>query len=217
MIDFFIANKKAFLDVLSIWILAVMMPGPDMFLVITSAIKKNKHYALSAGYGIVAGTLIWLLVGFFLIGLLSKTSFFQWVQLCGGAYLLYMTYKIFCSLFQNQPQELKEGDFAPQESRIRAFLSGVLTNLSNPKAPVFISAVLTKLPQNITLECNIFWLFVMLAIPSIWFPLVAYFFSIKKIFALFLRYSKVLDGIAVCIFGLVGIELLYAAFVEIFG
>lgn len=217
MIDFFIANKKAFLDVLSVWILAVMMPGPDMFLVITSAIKKNKYYALSAGYGIVAGTLIWLLVGFFLIGLLSKTSFFQWIQLCGGAYLLYMTYKIFCSLFQNQPQELKEGDFAPQESRIRAFLSGVLTNLSNPKAPVFISAVLTKLPQNITLECNIFWLFVMLSIPGIWFSLVAHFFSIKKVFSLFLRYSKVLDGIAVCIFGIVGIELLYMAFVEIFG
>lgn len=217
MIDFFITNKKAFFDVLSIWILAVMMPGPDMFLVIRSAIKKNKLYALSAGYGIVAGTLVWLIVGFFLIGILSKTSFFQWVQLCGGAYLLYMTYKIFISLFEKGVQNLDESEnFAPQESRTKAFWCGVMTNLSNPKAPVFISAVLTKLPQNMTVEINILWLFVMLAIPSIWFPLVARFFSIKKVFSLFLRYSKVLDGVAVCIFGIVGVELFYQAFIEIF-
>lgn len=217
MIDFFITNKKAFLDILSIWVLAVMMPGPDMFLVIRSAIKKNKLYALSAGYGIVAGTLVWLVVGFFLIGILSKTSFFQWVQICGGAYLLYMAYKIFCSLFEKGVQNLDENEsFSPQESRIKAFLSGVITNLSNPKAPIFISAVLTKLPQNMTFESNVLWLFVMLAIPSIWFPLVARFFSIKKIFSLFLKYSKVIDGIAVCIFGFVGIELFYQAFIEIF-
>ena len=98
---------------LSIWVLAVMMPGPDMFLVIRSAIKKNKFYALSAGYGIVVGTLVWLIVGFFLIGILSKTSFFQWVQLFGGAYLLYMAYKIFCSLFQKEEKKLEDDeDFA---------------------------------------------------------------------------------------------------------
>lgn len=217
MIEFLITNKKAFFDVLSIWILAVMMPGPDMFLVIRSAIKKNKLYALSAGYGIVAGTLVWLIVGFFLIGILSKTSFFQWVQLCGGAYLFYMACKIFFSLFEKGAQNLDEGEnFAPQESRAKAFWCGVMTNLSNPKAPVFISAVLTKLPQNMTLEANVLWLFVMLAIPGIWFPLVARFFSIKKVFSLFLRYSKVIDVIAVCIFGFVGVELFYKAFVEIF-
>lgn len=218
MIDFFIANKKAFFDVLTIWVLAVMMPGPDMFLVIRSAIKKNKLYALSAGYGVTVGTLVWLMVGFFLIGILSKTSFFQWVQLCGGAYLIYMTYKIFRSLFQEGEQKIEEnGDFAPQESRKKAFLHGVITNLSNPKAPIFISAVLAKLPQNMPLEINLFWLLVMLAIPGIWFPLVARFFSIKKVFSLFLKYSKVLDGIAICIFGIVGSELFYEAFITIFG
>ena len=209
MIDFFIANKKAFFDVLSIWVLAVMMPGPDMFLVIRSAIKKNKFYALSAGYGIVVGTLVWLIVGFFLIGILSKTSFFQWVQLFGGAYLLYMAYKIFCSLFQKEEKKLEDDeDFAPQESRAKAFWSGVMTNLSNPKAPIFISAVLSKLPQNMPSEANVIWLFAMLAIPSIWFPLVAQFFSIKKVFSLFLKYSKVIDVLAILIFGAVGVELL---------
>lgn len=218
MLEFFLSNKKAFFDVLSIWVLAVMMPGPDMFLVITSAIKKDKRYALSAVYGIVAGTLVWLIVGFFLIGMLSKTSFFQWVQLCGGCYLLYMTYKIFLSLFAKSSQDFQSQEgFLPQESRAKAFMSGVMTNLSNPKAPIFVSAVLTKLPQATPLECNIIWLVVMLLIPTIWFSLVAQFFSIKKIFSLFLRYSKILDVLAVCIFGIVGFELLYGAIQNFFG
>lgn len=216
MIDFFITNKKAFFDILSIWILAVMMPGPDMFLVITSAIKHDKKYALSAGYGIIVGTFVWLFVGFFLIGFLSKTSFFQWVQLCGGAYLLYMSFKILVSLFQHRSNEVKSQDYTPQANRIKAFTSGVVTNLSNPKAPVFISAVLTKLPQNMPLEGDLVWFVAMLLVPMIWFPLVAQFFSIKKIYTLFFSYSKVIDALAVCIFGVVGIELLYQSFLEIF-
>lgn len=209
MLEFFLSNKKAFFDVLSMWILAVMMPGPDMFLVITSAIKKNKKYALSAVYGIVAGTIVWLIVGFFLIGILSKTSFFQWVQLCGGCYLLYMTCKIFLSLFAKSSQDFQSQEsFAPQENRSKAFMSGVMTNLSNPKAPIFVGSVLTKLPQETPLEGSLVCFVLMLLIPTIWFSLVAHFFSIKRIFSLFLRYAKVLDALAVCIFGIVGIELL---------
>lgn len=60
MLDFFIANKKAFIDILSIWILAVMMPGPDMFLVISGSIKEGKRYGLACAYGIVVGTIVWL-------------------------------------------------------------------------------------------------------------------------------------------------------------
>ena len=218
MLEFFLSNKKAFFDILSIWILAVMMPGPDMFLVITSAIKKNKKYALSAGYGIVVGTFVWLVVGFFFITILSKTSFFQWVQFFGGCYLIYMAFKIFLSLFKPSSQDFQsQQDFLPQESRKKAFMSGVITNLSNPKAAIFISSVLTKLPQEMTFSSNALWFLVMLLVPSIWFSLVAHFFSIKRVLSLFLRYVKVIDFLAVCIFGVVGFELLSGFFEDFFG
>lgn len=213
MLDSLIANKTAFVDILSIWILAVMMPGPDMFLVISSSIKEGKRYALACAYGIVAGTLVWLIVGFFLIGILSKTSFFDWVKLVGGSYLLYMTCKMFPSLFLPTPS-LQE--YKSEGSAKKGFLYGVLTNLSNPKPPIFVSVILSALPAHTPLESNLVLFLIMLIIPTLWFSFVVQVFSIKRFFHLFLKYSKIIDVLAIIIFGTVGIELLIQSIQKIF-
>ncbi|GAA7261153.1 threonine export protein RhtC [Helicobacter pylori] len=213
MLDFFIANKKAFIDILSIWILAVMMPGPDMFLVISGSIKEGKPYALACVFGIVVGTLVWLIVGFFLIGILSKTSFFDWVKFVGGSYLIYMTLKMLPSLFAPTPNPQ---DYQSQGSAKKGFFYGVLTNLSNPKAPIFVSVILSALPPHTPLENNLILFLMMLIIPALWFSFVAQVFSIKRFFNLFLRYSKVIDILAIIIFGAVGIELVIHSIQKLF-
>lgn len=213
MLDFFITNKKAFIDILSIWILAVIMPGPDMFLVISSSIKEGKRYALACAYGIVAGTVVWLIVGFFLIGILSKTSFFDWVKLVGGTYLVYMTLKMLPSLFKPTPSPQ---DYKSQGSAKKGFLYGVLTNLSNPKPPIFVSVILSALPPHTPFGNNLMLFFAMLIIPTLWFSFVVQVFSIKRFFNLFLKYSKIIDILAIIIFGAVGIELLIQSIQELF-
>ena len=204
MLDFFIANKKAFIDILSIWILAVIMPGPDMFLVISSSIKEGKRYALACAYGIVAGTVVWLIVGFFLIGMLSKTSFFDWVKLVGGSYLIYMALRMLPSLFAPTPSLQ---DHKSQGNARKGFLYGVLTNLSNPKPPIFVSVILSALPAHTPWENNAVLFLLMLLIPTLWFSFVVQVFSIKRFFHLFLKYSKIIDVLAMIVFATVGIKL----------
>lgn len=206
MIDFFILYKKAFIDIVTIWFLAVVMPGPDMFLVISSSIQKGKKYALSCVGGIVAGTLIWLIVGFFLIGILVKTSFFFYVKIFGGCYLIYMAFRIILSLKKKNTSF--DNIQIRQDGIVRGFFNGLLTNLSNPKAPLFVSVVLTPIPSQTPLENILFLFVIMLAIPSIWFSGVVYFFRIKRILQVFLQYSRWLDVFAILVFGSVGVGLL---------
>ncbi len=214
MIDFLSQYSNAFFSILTIWILAVIMPGPDMFLIIRSTIQQGKYQAFGSVAGIVGGTLVWLIVGFFLINFLNKTAFFDYIKLFGGAYLIYMASIIFLSLSKKTPKDFNH--LVVQKSIYLNFLSGLLTNLSNPKPPIFVSIILSKLPLNTPIGIDCLLLFLMLLIPSIWFYLVVEFFSIKKFFNIFLRYAKMIDFIAGVIFGLFGCSLIYEAISKIF-
>lgn len=215
MFDFFILYYRAFLDILLIWVLAVIMPGPDMFLVMTSSIQRSKAYALMAGFGIVVGTLVWLLVGFFLVGILAQTSFFEWIQIIGGGYLVWMASKVFLSLRNRQKGELESVEL--QSSAWKGFAYGVLTNLSNPKPPIFISIILSNLPKATPLFEQSVLLIVMLVIPAIWFSSIVFVFRLKRVLNLFLQYSHWLDMLAILVFGIFGINLVSDGIGKIIG
>lgn len=206
MLDTLSQYQNAIGSILTIWILAVIMPGPDMFLVIRTAIK-GKAQAVMCAFGIVAGTFVWLIVGFFLINLLNKTSFFDYMQLAGGCYLIYMSIKIFLSLKNTSNSSYQETPSI--QDKFKSFLSGIITNLSNPKPPIFVSIILAKLPPNTPYLIDIFLLSAMLLIPTFWFYFVVEIFTIKKFLNAFLKYAKLIDVIAGIIFGLFGLNLIY--------
>lgn len=204
--DFFISN--AFWSVIFIWFGAVIMPGADMFFVIRSAISEGKKSAYFACFGIVAGTIVWLIVGFFFVQVLSKTSFFEIVQVIGGGYLLWMAWKIFLSA-QSQKLDSLKSDQDLQNSPKKNFFYGLLTNLSNPKPPIFVGIILSKLPQGLAFEYSLFLLCVMSLISLIWFIFVVRVFSIERFFRIFMRYSKAVDYGVVGMFGLFGLSLIF--------
>ncbi|MCE3039768.1 LysE family translocator [Helicobacter anatolicus] len=214
MLDFIFQYHKEILSILTIWTLAVIMPGPDFFLIVRSSIKQSKHQALSSVTGIIFGTLIWLIVGFFLINILSKTILFDIVQFCGGIYLLYMASKVFYSLKNKKEQNLDSIQL--QSSSKQSFISGVFTNLSNPKPPIFISIILSNLPTTPPLQVNLLLLFFMLFIPSVWFWFVVYFFRIKTIYQGFLKRAFFIDIVAGIIFVFFGLNLIYSITIKLF-
>lgn len=203
-----------FLSVLGIWTLAVLMPGPDLFLVIRYSTQKSKIHALSAVGGILVGTLVWLVVGFFLVDLLRKSIFFELLQFVGGGYLVYMAVRIFLSLRKNSVEN--EDTSKLYSSPIKGLMAGIFTNLSNPKPPIFISVILSKFSTIPPLDVALLLLIVMTAIPCFWFYCVVHFFTIKKIFQTFLHYRKHLDCVAGAIFFLFGINLITEAFPQLF-
>lgn len=183
------------------------MPGADMFFVIRSAVREGKKSAYFASFGIMVGTIIWLIVGFFFIKALSKTSFFEIVQIVGGCYLLLMAWKIFVSL-KKQGENSIEGDKELQKTAKKNFLYGLLTNLSNPKPPIFVGIILSKIPQMLPFEHSLILLCVMTLIPSVWFVFVVKVFSIEKFFKIFMRYSKTIDCVVIALFSFFGLSLI---------
>ena len=213
--DFFAQYHREILSVLTIWLMAVIMPGADLFFVVRSSSKQSRLEALAGVGGIIAGTFVWLVVGFFLINLLNKTALFDYIRLAGGGYLIYMAGRIFLSMRVDSAQ-----DFAQAKLQKNAFLNfvfGIFTNLANPKPPIFISIILSKLPAaQMPLMVDLVLLLAMLLIPSLWFYLVVRFFSIERLLNLFLRYVKWIDLIAGVIFVLFGINLIIEGIQAIF-
>ena len=213
--EFFAQYHREIFSVLTIWLMAVIMPGADLFFVVRSSIKQSRLEALAGVGGIIAGTFVWLVVGFFLINLLNKTALFDYIRLAGGGYLIYMAGRIFLSMRVDSAQ-----DFAQAKLQKNAFLNfvfGIFTNLANPKPPIFISIILSKLPAaQMPLMVDFALLFVMLLIPSLWFYLVVRFFSIERLLNLFLRYVKWIDLVAGIIFVLFGINLIVEGIQAIF-
>ena len=213
--EFLAQYHREIFSVLTIWLMAVIMPGADLFFVVRSSIKQSRLEALAGVGGIIAGTFVWLVVGFFLINLLNKTALFDYIRLAGGGYLIYMAGRIFLSMRVDSAR-----DFAQAKLQKNAFLNfvfGIFTNLANPKPPIFISIILSKLPAaQMPLMVDLVLLLVMLLIPSLWFYLVVRFFSIKRLLNLFLRYVKWIDLIAGIIFALFGINLIVEGIQAIF-
>lgn len=203
-LDFFITS--AFWSVISIWFWAVIMPGADMFLIMRSAISQGQKCAYFSAIGIIIGTLIWLIVGFFFVKVLSQTSFFEIVQILGGCYLIYMAWQIFLS-FQKKHSLIQDTKEQIYQNHWKNLAQGILTNLSNPKPPIFVSIILSKLPQTLSLEASITLLVLMTLIPSIWFFCVIKVFTIQRFFKIFMHYSKWIDLVVMGIFGFFGISL----------
>ena len=178
-----------------------------MFLIIRTAATNGRRCGYFASLGIVVGTIIWLIVGFFFIHILIKTSFFQIVQILGGTYLIYMAWQIFLSL--KLSSNFNSSHFSQNQIKAsKSFLYGVLTNLSNPKPPIFVSIILSKLPQSIPLHSSIILLCLMTLIPLCWFIFVVRIFSIERFFIIFMHFSKWIDILVLSIFGIFGLSLI---------
>lgn len=213
--EFFAQYHREIFSVLTIWLMAVIMPGADLFFVVRSSIKQSRLEALAGVGGIIAGTFVWLVVGFFLINLLNKTALFDYIRLAGGGYLIYMAGRIFLSMRVDSAQDFTQAKL--QKNAFLNFVFGIFTNLANPKPPIFISIILSKLPAaQMPLMVDLVLLLAMLLIPSLWFYLVVRFFSIERLLNLFLRYVKWIDLIAGIIFVLFGINLIVEGIQAIF-
>jgi threonine/homoserine/homoserine lactone efflux protein len=113
-------------------------PGVDMALVARSAIAQGRTSALWATWGIVTGLLVWAAasaIGIAAILAASATAY-DALRLAGAAYLVWLGVRTF----------LRGGRTAaapgPPAGGRSSYLTGLASNLANPKIVVFYSTVL---------------------------------------------------------------------------
>ncbi|WP_347252536.1 LysE family transporter [Legionella sp.] len=133
-----------FLAVTVVITLAAISPGPDFALVIKNSLQYNRSSGILTALGISCSLLIHAL--YCILGLAIIIAHSLWLFNCikylGAFYLIYLGLK---SLRSRCEEKLALNDEATRKpfGPFKSFLQGLLCNLLNPKAILFIVAFFT--------------------------------------------------------------------------
>lgn len=178
------------------WVAIIITPGPDFFLTLRSGTISRLH-GLKTAAGIVLGVLLWLAAAIAGLGAIAKA--FPWaitiISVLGGFYLIWLGWQaIRSALAARRPAEDGKEDVKDYLNS-HPFRSGLLTNLTNPKAVIFFGAILSNfLPTNLSVLSMSAMVVYLISMEVIWFGAVALLISTPKVQRWVNRYRSVMDG-----------------------
>lgn len=140
-----------------------LTPGPAVFLVVSQGMKAGFRPSLRGTLGILSGNAIYFALSALGLGalLMASATLFQIIKYLGAAYLIFIGVKMLIS--KSETPNSDEPAALPNRS-LRLFSQGLITQLSNPKAIVFFTALL---PQFVTPGEWMFQQFIVLGLVSI--------------------------------------------------
>lgn len=129
--------------------LGAMSPGPTSIYVAKNSIAISRKHGLFTALGTGLGAAIFGLLA--VLGLqaflLAVPSAYLALKICGGLYLLWLAFKII--KHAKDPIEA-DSSITKQMSLRRAFTTGLITQLSNPKIAIVLASIFTALlPKEI--------------------------------------------------------------------
>jgi threonine/homoserine/homoserine lactone efflux protein len=129
----------------------IVVPGMDMFFVLTNALTGGRRTGLAAVGGITLGGAVHTLFGVIATGVLTQlpSALFQAMLLVGAGYMAWIGYTLLISTIT-----VDSIGSARRQSDWVAFRRGLITCLLNPKAYLFVLAVF---PQFIRPEFGALW------------------------------------------------------------
>jgi len=163
-------------------LIGAMSPGPDFAIVTSYALAGSRKKALLASLGISLAILIHIAYTFFGLAFVLQESkiLFRSIQIVGAIYLSYIGIKLLFS--KNSSANLRV------ESSNRAFITGFLTNMLNPKASLFFLSIFSQM-----FSCNdLFFLYtaIIVMITLSWFSFLSYIITHQTLLPVFLRFQK---------------------------
>ncbi len=114
-------------------------PGPATLAIAGTSMASGRASGLSLASGITAGSLIWAISAAFGLGaiMLANAWVFEVLRYFGAAYLMYLAYKSARSAISSK--EIKVKSLTGSGSTL--FTKGLLLQLTNPKAVLFIGSL----------------------------------------------------------------------------
>ena len=178
-----------------LWAVAVVTPGPNFFNTAQLAASCSRRHGVVASAGVATGTILWGLAG----GLGIKSLFtaapmlYLAFKIIGGCYLIYLGLKLFKRSAPALGQNLLPDE--PRRSLFSAWRLGLLGNLSNPKAALFVATIFasTMPPSPMLLTLAVI---TMAGLSFSWYTCVALVFSSERMASLYSRSRKWLDRFA---------------------
>lgn len=149
---------EVFLVIAFTHFLALLSPGPDFFLILTSLLQKGSRYIYGVIAGITFGNALILMAcmfGFMLLGNLSTTILLvlKWL---GAGYLVYLSYLCFKATragtltFATEKNELIDQEHQHSD-KVKSLMLGIQSSLLNPKNIMFYSSLMLLIQHQFSL------------------------------------------------------------------
>jgi threonine/homoserine/homoserine lactone efflux protein len=182
-------------------------PGPSFILVARTSVSFSRSAGLAAALGMGVGGATYATAA--LVGLNSiftaVPQVYMAFKIAGGLYLAILGLRI----WRNSSKPFDSTVTSDKENSKNAFLLGLGTQLSNPKAAVVYASVFTALlPGIYSLTLAIILVVVIFAIETGWYSIVAVSLSSQKARGTYLRSRKWIDRLAGGCVTALGVKLL---------
>jgi threonine/homoserine/homoserine lactone efflux protein len=142
-------NAESFLPTLSavaaVYLIAVASPGSNFFILSQLSLSDRRAPGVWVAFGITLGSTIWAVLS--MAGVASLLASFGWIyttiRLLGATYLIWFGGQLLWSSINGTPAgQLR---FATLPSARKAFRTGVITSLTNPKSGAFWTSVFASI------------------------------------------------------------------------
>lgn len=201
-------NELIALSAIGVAILfGAMSPGVSFLLVARTAMSSSRRVALSVAAGLGFGALIFAVIA--LAGLHTLLtlvpSLYTALKVAGGCYLLWLALKI----LRRPSNRVIDSAAIDEVSASKAFLTGVLTQISNPHtALVFASIFSAALSKNIQPAMYIILPLMAFVIDVLWYAIVACLLSSDGPRLAYIKYRKFIDKLSGGVMPFLGLRLL---------
>ncbi len=190
-------------------LLGAMSPGPTSIYVAKNSIAISRQHGLFTALGTGTGAAIFGLLA--VLGLqaflLALPSAYLALKICGGLYLLWMAFKI----IKHAKEPIEVGDASSSQMSLRrAFTTGLITQLSNPKIAIVLASIFTALlPKDIPTYFYFVLPVLCFFIDAGWCSLVAVALSAEKPRKVYLKFKAGFDRAAGAVMTVLGLKLIF--------
>lgn len=192
------------------WLAAVSLPGPDVFLLLRLGIRERRA-ALLAALGIMTGNFLWITASVLGISTLLRTfpALLPILQVVGSLVLVWLGAQSVRAGIRQFREPSRTFD---TEVTKRPLWLGLVTNLANPKALIFFTALLSQfIPPGTPWGTGLMIIIVMWVTGMAWFAAVAWASSSRAFRSWFGKATPWFDIVAGGVFILVAAVILIEA------
>lgn len=191
--------------------IALLSPGPSFLFVARTAVIESRHNAVAVALGLATGSAVFAMIASagLLVLLESVPKLYIVLKVGGGIYLFYLGLKIWNNASTPVNDAIDPSDNT--QSTSRAFMSGFLVQISNPKtAIVFGSVFAAFLPEISPTYASVSLVAISFSLAAVWYSLVAVLLSADKPRKTYGAMKPVLDRVAGGVMAAIGIKLAVA-------
>ncbi|WP_129657056.1 LysE family translocator [Rothia halotolerans] len=203
------------LPLIAAWVVAIASPGPDLLMILQQSAPRGgggqgprpRALGLSAAQGVMTGNLLWMTAAALGLGAVVALApgILPTLKILGGAFLLWMGASGLWALRRSLGGE--GPSVTGHRSTIgRSYLRGLGTNLANPKALIFFTALFAPFfSRGYPSWQTAILLAVILVVGIAWFSTFAWLASSGPVIRLVRRYWVTLEVVTSALFAIIGI------------